>query len=87
MAEPIVSGLCYQVVGIDDAAPTSLWDFTGPCTITVKHDTDGLQVTGTGVSTEDHVRFYENAPAGGDLRIWRIVQSNGEFSALHDPMI
>jgi hypothetical protein len=87
MTEPIVSGLCYQVVGIDDAAPSSEWDFTGPCTITVRHDAYELHLTGTGVSNEDHVRFYEKGPDGGELRIWRIVQSNGEFSAEHDPMI
>ncbi len=87
MAQPIVSGQPYQVVGIDAAAPCSLWDFTGPRTITLKHATDTLLVMGTGVPTEDYVRFYEKRPDGRDLRVWRIVQSQGEFSAVHDPRI
>jgi len=87
MTEPIVSGLPYQVIGIDNAAPSSLWDFTGPRTITIRSDTSTLLVTGTGVPTEDYVRFYQKRPDGRDLRTWRIVQSHGEFSAVHQPMI
>ena len=87
MAEAIVSGQPYQVVGIDDAVLSSLWDFTGPRTVTLKYDADTLHVTGTGVSTEDYVRFYEKRPDGRDLRIWRILQAHGGFSAVHQPMI
>ncbi len=87
MAEAIVSGQPYQVVGIDHAVLSSLWDFTGPRSITLKYKTATLRVTGTGVATDDFVRFYEKRPDGRDLRIWRILQSHGGFSAVHQPMI
>jgi hypothetical protein len=87
MAQPIVSGQPYQVVNVDDAAPSSLWDFTGPRTITLQSDTQTLLVMGTGVATEDYVRFYEKRPDGRDMRIWRIAHSQHEFRAVHDAMI
>ena len=71
----IVSGVPYEVTGVEGRAPSTLEEFTGPVTMHTHGPTGDHEVTGAGEHPHDGtVRLHEKDHDGGgnDVRVWTV---------------
>ena len=87
---PVISGLPYLVVSVNQHAPVSLDDFVGDGVTTVEAAAREQVVTfhGSGRREADCVLIYEKDQVGigKDVRVWRIVVQDGCFEASDRPI-
>ncbi|HSK58142.1 MAG TPA: hypothetical protein VK935_03720 [Actinomycetospora sp.] len=83
-ADPVVSGVPYDVRELDGAAPGALEDFVGEHVLLLSGHTGDHRVAGSGGDELDGgLRFYEkDAASTKDVRTWTISPSDGGFVAV-----
>jgi hypothetical protein len=72
----IVSGVPYDVTGVDGRPPSTLEEFTGPVTMHTHGPTGDHEISGAGEHPHDGtVRLHEkdHHGTGKDVRVWTVT--------------
>lgn len=74
--DPIVSGVPYEVSGVEGRPPSTLDEFAGPVTMHAHGPTGDHEVSGAGEDPQDGaVRVHEkdHDGTGKDVRVWTVT--------------
>ena len=84
-ADPVVSGVPYEVITVNGQPPLHLNDFLGqePAAVDLLHGRQQVTIRGATRRHEGGITVYEKTDGGHgrDVRTWLITQHSGGFDA------